>query len=68
MDLFEPVLWNAHTVPSFVSQRFPRNKLDHGLRWGTWFTISLAAAAGNACLHVSCSLIHRLPRRRAESI
>ena len=48
MDLFEPVLWNAHTVPSFVSQRFPRNKLDHGLHWGTWFTISLAAAAGNA--------------------
>ena len=68
MDLFEPVLWNAHTVPSFVSQRFPRNKLDHGLRWGTPFNVSQAAAAGNACSHISCSLIHRLPRRRAESI
>lgn len=50
MDLFEPVLWNAHTVPVFVSQRFPRNKLDHGLRWGTPFNVSQAAAAGKCLL------------------
>lgn len=32
-----------HTVPSLTE--IPRNKLDHGLRWGTPFNVSQAAAA-----------------------